>query len=631
MSALFKNKKITVVIFVTTVISLLSPIQGIAQNHDEEWAKLLIEFGRDCNYWGYNMNNQSEIPSQEYWKNSNWEKVKMFEYRVGSNYEGQDLGSWAYDAIPYATKIDDTHILIHNLFRNFQGLFKIDPSVDLTIEGEVDFDNKTITIQPQEYADGYYFAGAQKDGDNYYTLDELTPVTLTFKLRSTRTTIQTDGMVGSVSNAFAFYKNNDTDNHYSAGIGMCGFSIDGKTNIVSYILNPTIKTVLPSNNPITEIHSVDLKFDCPLYENPNITESITIEKDGDKLEVPVTGYISRDDSYHYIIEPETPLKKVGEYTFTIPKGLLGDINYNRNNYTNGEANPELKLKFTLVDAAQLNYDFNYIEVDPATESTLDRLSEIKLTFPSAVSINESLLSELAGGNLDVAVSESNPNVVVVTLDREQVNGGEYSLNFPQGLFGDAKYGEGFTIGHANPSFTLNYTISGKYQMFFDLSYSAITPEPMKTYDEVSEIKLTFDEPVVVNEEIAARAAMYKNSGQVVDAFKSIAVSPDDDKTVVITFNKTLAEAGLYWIYIKEGTIGDATYGIDFTYGHANKEYQLGAYTITGNSGVNSIQTDNIDCKTRYLNLQGLEVSEDNLIPGIYIQIKGNTAKKIYVK
>lgn len=615
----------------------LSAFSTSAATPEEVWPKILISYNWDNDFWGYDMGEQTYTPVSDYWKDWNWEiDGENFTLRSGEQYAGQDLGTWRYDQIPWTSKIDDTHIAIHNLFRNYHGLFEIDSSIDLFLVGEINFDAMTITINPQEYADGYIFAACPEDNNNDYSFSELQPVVLTIYPMDWGTRIWTDGMSGSSENAFAFYKKNSEveGENYSASIGMCGMVITGKHEVVSYSLQPVRSNVLPSNNPITEIQSVDLDFGTiKIYENPNITEAITVKRGETPLDIEVIGYVSRDNEYHYIIEPAASLTEAGTYTFTIPKGLIGDRNYADNNFTNGEANPELTLSFTIVDVEQLEYDFNYTSVEPKPETMVDRLTEVKITYPSAVSINDAYVGNISCNKSvieSVLPDVNDPNSIIISLRYEIVEEGDVTFSFPQGVFGDEKYGQEFMFGHANPAFELKYSVTGKYQMFYDMGYSSITPTPNETYDELAEFRVTFEEPIVINQNVAKTSFLYKDSGQISNPFKSFAVDENDDKTLVVTLNKTFVEAGLYDFTIARGTVGDATYGIDYTYGHANKEFGF-RYTISGKSGVDDIAVDRENGDEEYFSLQGIKVNKENLTPGIYIRKSGKKTEKVWIR
>lgn len=595
-----------------------------ASNHDEEWNRILISYNFHNEIWGYDM-SASNINFSDYWKDNNWKTTNQFYYWNGY-YDG-GVGA-NYESVPYITKIDDNHLALHNFLKNFCGFFNT--SEDLILVGEVDFDVKTITFKPQVYCEGIVFASSPDGGDNDYEFDNLKPVVTEIDHDDWSTYIMT-APYNSIRNGFALYQPIEgKEGHYSSYIGNCGFSLAGDHYVISYIFNPTNVSVLPSDNPIAEIQSIVLSMPNEVYENPNITAPITVKKGDETLDVSVTSYPDRDNSYRYVIELETPLTEIGTYTITIPQGLIGNKAYSSNGFTNGNANPELTYSFTIVDLEKLEYDFDMVSSDPANGETLDRLSQFKLTFASPVSINETYVGDIKGlYNGAVAVDESDANSVIITLGSEIVNAGECIFSFPQGVFGDAKYGEDFTVGNANPAFELKYTISGKYQMFYDLEPTEINPKSYETYDEVTEAKITFDVPVVINEEVAATAFMYKDSYQQSNPISSIAVSPDDDKTVVVTFTKPLVEAGIYDITVPQGAIGDATYGIDFTYGHANRQIYF-RYTISGTSGIDGITMNSENGEVEFFNLQGVKVNKENLTPGIYIRKSGNKAEKVCI-
>ena len=592
-----------------------------AKNIEDLWARLLINFDNDYTFYGYDLRDSSLNPS-EYWVNYNWKKGKFIEL-----WGGTGGGNSNYIISPYVTKVDENHALLHGLLKNFCGLFNT--SDDYTLIGEVNAENMTITFQPQIYADGYVFAATPDDDINDYLISELKPVVFTIEEGDEFTFLLADD-----DHTFALFNQIDgKDGHYSSSIGHFKFSIRGVHNVIAYDFIPNSVSVVPRENPITEIQSIDLYCPSEVYENPNISDPIRVKQGDKEISVVTSNYVQRGNTWHYIIEFETPLKESGDYSVIIPKGIIGDRVYSRNGFINGRSNPELTYNFTIVDVENLEYDFNCTSVEPVSGTEVDRLSEVKLTFPSAVSINEAYINDIYTNRAtieSVVIDESNPNSVIVSLRYEMVDEGDVSFSFPQGVFGDAKYGEGFTVGHTNPSFEVKYTISGKYQMFYDLEPIEIDPKSYETYDEVSETRITFDVPIVVNEEIAMKSFMYKDSKYVSNPISSITVSPDDDKTVIVTFTNPLIEAGLYYITIEKGAIGDTTYGIDYTYGHANKQFQF-RYTISGASGVDDIAVDRENGDEEYFSLQGIKVSKENLAPGIYIRKSGKKTEKVWIR
>ncbi|WP_336595687.1 hypothetical protein [Bacteroides acidifaciens] len=590
-----------------------------AQSIEDLWSRILIPFDYDYTFYGYDLRESSLDPS-EYWVDYNWEEGEEIDL-----WGGTSGGNSNYIIRPYVTRLDENHVLLHGLLKDFCGLF--DTSDDYTLVGEVNAEDMTITFQPQIYADGYVFAATPDDSINDYLISELKPVVVTIEAYDAINYLTVDD-----EHTFALFNQIEgKDGHYSSSIGHFEFSICGINKVITYDFIPESVSVIPRETPITEIQSIDLYCPSEVYENPNISDPIQIKKGDNVIAVSTSNYVQRDNAWHYIIELETPLNESGEYLVIIPKGIIGNKVYSEHEFTNGRSNPELTYNFTIVNDEKLEYDFDLIKSEPTNGETLDRLSQFKLIFASPVSINEAYVSDIQGiGKGTVTVDEADANSVIISIGSEIVNYGEYTFSFPQGVFGDAEYGENFTVGHTNPSFEVKYTISGKYQMFYDLEPIEIDPKSYETYDEVSETRITFDVPIVVNEEIAMKSFMYKDSKYVSNPISSIAVSPDDDKTVIVTFTNPLIEAGLYYITIETGAIGDTTYGIDYTYGHANKEFRF-CYTISGKSGVDDIAVDRENGDEEYFNLQGIKVNKENLTPGIYIRKSGKKTEKVWIR
>ena len=618
MKSLLKVNDMAKAILIAFAMSLCV-FSANAESIEDLWSRILIPFDWTYNFYGYDLRESSLDPS-EYWVDYNWEEGEEIDL-----WGGTSGGNSNYIISPYVTRLDENHVLLHGLLKDFCGLF--DTTDDYTLVGEVNAEDMTITFQPQIYADGYVFAATPDDNINDYLISELKPVVVTIEAYDELNYLTVDD-----EHTFALFNQIEgKDGHYSSSIGHFEFSICGINKVITYDFIPESVSVIPRETPITEIQSIDLYCPSAVYENPNISDPIQIKKGDNVIAVSTSNYVQRDNAWHYIIELETPLNESGEYLVIIPKGIIGNKVYSENEFTNGRSNPELTYNFTIVSDEELEYDFKLVSSDPANSETLDRLSQFKLTFASPVSINEAYVGDINGlYNGTVEVDESDANSIIVTLGSEVVNRGEYTYSFPQGVFGDAKYGEDFTVGHTNPAFEVKYTISGKYQMFFDLEYSSINPTPSETYDEVTEAKITFDISVTVNDVVAMTSFMYKDSKYVSNPISSFVVSPDNDKTVIVTFSNPLVEAGIYDITIEKGAIGDATYGIDYTYGHANQEFRF-RYTITGKSGIDGVMMDGENGDVEFFNLQGIKVNKENLAPGIYIRKSGKKTEKVFIR
>ena len=282
-----------------------------AKNIEDLWARLLINFDNDYTFYGYDLRDSSLNPS-EYWVNYNWKKGKFIEL-----WGGTGGGNSNYIISPYVTKVDENHALLHGLLKNFCGLFNT--SDDYTLIGEVNAENMTITFQPQIYADGYVFAATPDDDINDYLISELKPVVFTIEEGDEFTFLLADD-----DHTFALFNQIDgKDGHYSSSIGHFKFSIRGVHNVIAYDFIPNSVSVVPRENPITEIQSIDLYCPSEVYENPNISDPIRVKQGDKEISVVTSNYVQRGNTWHYIIEFETPLKESGDYSVIIPKGIIG--------------------------------------------------------------------------------------------------------------------------------------------------------------------------------------------------------------------------------------------------------------------------------------------------------------------
>lgn len=131
---------------------------GNAQSIEDLWSRILIPFDYDYTFYGYDLRESSLDPS-EYWVDYNWEEGEEIDL-----WGGTSGGNSNYIIRPYVTRLDENHVLLHGLLKDFCGLF--DTSDDYTLVGEVNAEDMTITFQPQIYADGYVFAATPDDSIN---------------------------------------------------------------------------------------------------------------------------------------------------------------------------------------------------------------------------------------------------------------------------------------------------------------------------------------------------------------------------------------------------------------------------------------------------------------------------------
>lgn len=111
---------------------------GNAQSIEDLWSRILIPFDYDYTFYGYDLRESSLDPS-EYWVDYNWEEGEEIDL-----WGGTSGGNSNYIIRPYVTRLDENHVLLHGLLKDFCGLF--DTSDDYTLVGEVNAEDMTIAI-----------------------------------------------------------------------------------------------------------------------------------------------------------------------------------------------------------------------------------------------------------------------------------------------------------------------------------------------------------------------------------------------------------------------------------------------------------------------------------------------------
>ncbi|MBR5788123.1 MAG: Ig-like domain-containing protein [Muribaculaceae bacterium] len=152
----------------------------------------------------------------------------------------------------------------------------------------------------------------------------------------------------------------------------------------------------------------------------------------------------------------------GEYTVVIPKKSFYDA-MNQTNF-----NDEIVLKYEIVAPDNTVYDYTPVSVSPANGSEVESLEKIHITFPygaydclwGALSYSTDFIkvSDENGKTYEAKLGYGSYNEDYYIYVKNATQPGTYTIVVPKALVFDAEYADTFESGHANPEFTLTYTI-----------------------------------------------------------------------------------------------------------------------------------------------------------------------------
>lgn len=182
----------------------------------------------------------------------------------------------------------------------------------------------------------------------------------------------------------------------------------------------------------------------------------------------------------------------GDYTLTIKRWSVGDDEWFED-YEQGHSNAEIKVVWTVSNGltAGVDYDLQPVSVIPgngSTFSTTKPLSTVQITMPGGTVINPDIQANLLciearySNTLFFEAEEKGGNVVfTAAVSPSPTIGGDYTLAFPAGMFGDESFfSEG--IGHANPDIYYLYTVDADPDSTGDEEYVDC---PLPSYASIS--------------------------------------------------------------------------------------------------------------------------------------------------
>ena len=293
--------------------------------------------------------------------------------------------------------------------------------------------------------------------------------------------------------------------------------------------------------------------------------------------------VSTENASEAVLTLSEKITENGTYTITVPEGYIYNNLYDAEADDKGVAegatfNPAFTLTYTVDYKATLTPT-----VTPDSETTVESLASVSLTFEKPVTYNESkpisIFSKLQGSfATTVEVSAEDATQVTLTLDEPIAATGLYMLSIPE---------EAFTAedGTFNPEVNSQITVQAPANTFM---YDSTTPANGATVVTLDSIKITYDcwafpdnfNPINV---------LDANGETVTTA--TLASDDSDWNSVNLVLAAPIETAGTYSITVPEQSIYDEWYnefaedkGVSSgaTY---NPAYTL-SFTVTGPYPVN---------------------------------------------
>ena len=196
----------------------------------------------------------------------------------------------------------------------------------------------------------------------------------------------------------------------------------------------------------------------------------------------------------------------GTYTVVVPKASFYDLMASMSNPNSKNFNDEIVLTYTLQEEEEVDntvYDYAPVTVSPANGSEVESLEKIYVSFPYGV--YDCLWAAQEYGKDFIQVSDENGNTYEAKIGygsytedyyiyvKDATAPGKYTIVVPKGLVFDEEHSETFASGHANPEFTLTYTIVAPVVEDFT---PVINPTAGNiTVDQIKTTVLSFESPI----------------------------------------------------------------------------------------------------------------------------------------
>lgn len=387
------------------------------------------------------------------------------------------------------------------------------------------------------------------------------------------------------------------DSTYYVGEGNEAEPNSAEVRLAYTVIAAPAQTITPTDiNPASEstvekLQTITLTFDEDIY---GVETPITALNRATRTSVTGVIGVSLVDKKKAIITLDEEITAEGNWTVTVPAGVIGDQTWDESDYMTGAVNPQLDIYYTIgTPSTELN-----VIADPANGSTVESLQKITLTFPdqeyAAGGYNDELVGTVKNADGET-VAEFNcykidfdwdtPNKVYLTLSEAITADGTYTVNFPAGII---VFGE---MGDVEcQSFSLTYTIGNGSQPGEQTDVVS-DPADGSTVASLGTITLTWPE----GKEIGIGNGMISfvnEAGETVkraDAMQYY-VDPNnwDEICHIVTIEANITEKGTYKMVCPAGY---------FYISGTESEEMTFTYTVGDAAGINGLNADAEGAKT----------------------------------
>lgn len=330
-----------------------------------------------------------------------------------------------------------------------------------------------------------------------------------------------------------------------------------------------------------------------------------------------------------LVNPPEPSEN-GTYTLTIPQGTFGDEAWLADPQT-GHSNPEIKVVWRVFNAAgtTADYDVSVMSTEPADKGSVDIASsplEITVTGPGTLGYVEGVYADLVNEESDyhgkvrfVSASVQDGNTVFKTsITPEVTRDGTYTLNIPEGMFGDLPFAADCSEGHGNLPYAMSFEVTGgqppKGPVQYDL-YPEVTPADGSavSFSDMQRLVFVFPEGTDWVNENDAKAALKCETANYY-APTLFRREPGKPGTFYLAVGSKVRREGVYTLVMNQGIFMDA-----------EKEHSNPEITFTwnvGTTGIDGVEAENGAAPGVY-DLDGVYrgADTDGLPAGVYV-VKG---------
>ena len=377
---------------------------------------------------------------------------------------------------------------------------------------------------------------------------------------------------------------------------------------------------------VWEVTNFDISSDYDLAPDSKAEASLVCEtagysKSGVIRNVSASAFV-RTLKFTNSTEPS----KTGTYILTIPAGTFGDADWRQDPET-GHTNPEIKVYYLVSASGTVTtvYDLEVASVTPSNGATVSVADDapVVISFTAAGEVGYyphmkvAVVCEAAEYNssavITAAETADDVTTFTLTLDTPITVNGEYTLSFPEGLFGDAEYITNWSTGHGSKAYTSSFNVTG----------GADQPEPAK-YDLSYTVTPNNGAYLPLNEKVYVTFVFPEGTLPTNDSPRATMKSTEANYFLTVLFQKGATD-GTYTLNYATAPKKEGTYNINIPEGLFYNE-TLNSYSpaidiayIVADTAVDSILNDEA-AQSGVYNLNGVYVGNDlNALPaGIYV-------------